>query len=381
MTITTKRLVYIFLTLAINSGCTTAVLQKTKYQATELPQKVIDLRHTSTLRQLLPELAQQQVVLVGESHTNYGDHINQLHIIKALHAYWPDMGVGMEYVQSPFQKALDDYVAGKISDAQMLQQTQWYQRWGYDFRLYRDIFHYAKTNKIPLIALNAPRELTKKISRRGIAGLSAADRRYLPAQITRSKAYRARLTDVFEQHSRGSSKGLENFIDVQLGWDESMAANTVKALRSGKVRHMVLLAGAGHVLHQAIPVRLEKHGIRSMVIVSDFPEQLSEVDLVLPSSKKRLPKAGKIGVYLATANSGVLVAGLSTKHGSVLKKGDVIISINGKKTLTPDDIKIQLLDKKPGAIVNIEIQRQQHAKLPRSRASRPVTLHKKIKLH
>jgi uncharacterized iron-regulated protein len=321
---------------------------------------VLDVRKRSPLTSIVPELSKHQVVLVGESHTTYSDHQNQLAVIKALHPHWPKMGIGLEFVQSPYQKVLDAYIAGDLDDAEMLKKTQWYHRWKYDFRLYREIFHYAKKHKIPLFALNAPTELTKKISKKGIAGLSPKDRRYLPKRITRDKAYRDRLLKVFHQHSHTSSKKLDRFVDVQLAWDESMALNAAKAINSGRVNKLVLLAGSGHVVRQGIPVRLNKRlATKSMIIVNQFEEDLAQIDFVLQSKGGTLPKAGKIGIMMeATDNKqGVKVVDILKKHKGGLKKGDLILSINNHTIDSTDDIKINLLDKKSGDILQLKIQR------------------------
>ncbi|MEE9350833.1 MAG: ChaN family lipoprotein [Thiotrichaceae bacterium] len=327
--------------------------------------EVLDVRKNTNLESILPVLIQQQVVLVGESHTSYGDHQNQLAVIKALHPHWSKkgMGIGLEFVQSPYQKALDDYVAGRLTDAQMLKETQWYKRWRYDFRLYREIFHYAKENKIPLIALNAPKELTKKISKNGIAGLSAGDRRKLPKAIKASQAYRDRLTAVYQQHSstfHANQKKLDNFIDVQLAWDASMAANAAKAIKSAKINKMVLLAGSGHVVRQAIPDRLN---LSNVIIVNDLPEDISQVDFLLQSGQSELPIAGKIGIVMESSPNGVLVTSVSKLHKAGIKKGDNIISIDGINVSNSGDVKINLLDKKQGETIHIEIQRVNQASI------------------
>ncbi len=356
------RLSIFFLLLIGISGCTP--LPKVNHQGASDKNNtphinVVDVRKSTNLESILPVLLRQRVVLVGESHTSYRDHQNQLAVIKALYPHWSKkgMGIGLEFVQSPYQQALDDYVAGHLTDAQMLKRTQWYKRWGYDFRLYRAIFHYAKKHKIPLIALNAPTELTKKISKKGLAGLSVADRRKLPKEMNTSESYRARLIKVFHRHSsafHANKKRMDNFIDVQLAWDASMAANAVKSIHSGRIDKMVLLAGSGHVVRQAIPVRLK---LPTAIIVNDLPEDLSQVDFVLHTVHAELPVAGKIGIVMESSQAGVLVTSISKLHKAGIKKGDKIISIDGVSVTNSGDVKIILLDKKQGDTIQIEIQR------------------------
>ncbi len=342
---------------SVLTACSSTLPQKDLLPVDTQALMVIDLRQTRTLQQILPELIQQQVVLVGESHTEYAHHLQQLALIKALHPYWPDMGIGIEYVQRPFQPVLDAYIAGTVSEAQMLKKTQWYQRWGYDFRLYRGLFQYAREHNIPLVALNASRELTKAVRKSGIEALPVEYRRHLPGKITRSAAYRDRLAKVYQRHAKGSLKGLDAFVDVQLTWDESMAANAAAALRSKKIKHMVLLAGSGHVLRQAIPVRLKKYGYRSRVLLQDLPDHLSDADFIIPVRRQKLSPSGKIGIMMKQGKQGVTVAGVTKAHTAGLQKGDIILSINGLSVQAPEDISIELLNKRPGEVLSIVIKR------------------------
>ena len=107
-----------------------------------------------------------------------------------------------------------------------------FDRWRYDFRLYHPIFSYTKTNKIPL-ALNIPKELTRKIAKIGIKGLSKKERQQLPPLIDRSnKNYTKCITGVFSKHSHTSNKDIAKFLDAQLAWDEGMEFAVAKYLVS-----------------------------------------------------------------------------------------------------------------------------------------------------
>lgn len=61
-------------------------------------------------------LTERQTVFVGESHNRYEHHLNQLEIIRRLHAAHPDLAIGMEYFQQPFQRYLDEYIAGTLDE-------------------------------------------------------------------------------------------------------------------------------------------------------------------------------------------------------------------------------------------------------------------------
>ncbi len=216
---------------------------------------VLDLKAIQPLDSLSTQLGQHRVILVGESHTDYGHHLNQLAVIKKMHHKWGGgLSIGLEMIQQPFQSALDEYITDRINERQMLKKVEWYKRWKYDFRLYRPIFAYAKANKIPLVALNIPHEVTKHISKAGIKGLSRKDRALLPKVLDRSnKDYAARLKSVYAMHTHGvknNSKAFENFYDAQLAWDEGMAFAASQYLKKHPNKKMVLIAGSGHLISQ-----------------------------------------------------------------------------------------------------------------------------------
>ena len=328
---------------------------------------VINLKALQTISSITPDLAKHKVVFVGESHTNYTDHLNQLAVIESLQKHWGNnLSIGLEMIQQPYQSYLDDYVAGKTSELEMLKGTQWYDRWVYDFRLYRPIFDYAKQNKIPLIALNIPKELTKKITKVGIKGLNKTERQQLPKFIDRTNVqYAKRIKNVFNGHMRTSSKGFDKFFDAQLAWDEGMAFNATKYLKNHPKKHMVILAGKGHVIkREGIPNRVDRQNkSTSTVVLNNVSNTLSATqgDYLLESKEIKLPPAGLMGIFLGDSDGGVIVKGLS-RHGAAKKaglvEGDMIITLNKTMIKTSTDVKLWGLDKIPKDTVMITVERK-----------------------
>ena len=173
---------------------------------------------------VIAQLSGKRVVFVGEDHERYDQHLSQLAIIRrfseAAPGHW---AIGVEYFQRSFQPYLDAYIAGSIGEHEFLTRTEYFDRWGYDFRLYRPIFQYAREQHIPMIALNAERELTDAVSKTGLAGLPPADHDRLPRGIEKpDPAYRDRLRKIFDEHPESPSADFEKFVDVQSVWDETM---------------------------------------------------------------------------------------------------------------------------------------------------------------
>jgi uncharacterized iron-regulated protein len=298
---------------------------------------VLDLGAMPDLEAIIPRLAEQRVVFIGETHDRFDHHLTQLEIIRRLHAIHPRLAIGMEAFQQPFQGVLDDYIAGNQSEAEMLRATEYFTRWRFDYRLYAPILRYARAHRLPVIALNLPAELTRKVGREGVAALTAAERAQLPAEIDRSDtAYEGRLREVFNQHP-DSGGGFENFRDVQLLWDEGMAERAVEYLVAHPDHHMVILAGSGHLARG-----------------SGIPRRLA-------TESRALPPAGTLGVVLDdTGEVPTVESCLSdspcTRAG--LRRGDRFLSIDGESVDTMTDLRVSMWDRQPGDTVILRVTRK-----------------------
>ncbi|MCF6191351.1 MAG: ChaN family lipoprotein [Cocleimonas sp.] len=358
-----------FFALMSITACSTnnAINSPTNQKNTSYSTTALNLKSLQSINAITPQLAKHRVVFVGEQHTQYSDHLNQLAIIKNLHKRWGEnTSIGLEMIQQPYQSVLDDYITGRINEHEMLKNTQWFDRWRYDFRLYQPIFSYAKANNIPLVALNIPKELTQKITKVGIKGLSKKERQQLPAVIDRSsKAYTKRITSVFSKHSHTSSKGIAKFLDAQLAWDEGMAFAAAKYLKKNPVKRMVIIAGGGHVINRSgIPNRLDRQiNSRSAVVLNNVGETPSATqgDFLLFSPEKKLPTKGMMGILMANGKNGVTVNSTvfhSTAAKAGVLKGDVIVAIDGQVIQSSADVKIWGFDKKPDDAVKLKLRRK-----------------------
>jgi len=355
------------------SACSAVKQQESNYSIEQANTEIsaVDLKALQSLSVISSKLAEHRTVFVGESHTNYADHLNQLSIIKQLHKHWGNQtSIGLEMIQQPYQAFLDKYIASEINESQMLKGTEWYDRWKFEFRLYRPIFDYAKQNKIPLVALNIPKELTKRISKVGISGLSKEERKQLPRMIDRTnKAYEKRITEVFSGHSHTNSKNTKKFIDAQLGWDEGMAFSAAKYLIKNPNKHMVIIAGSGHVInYEGIPDRLDRQiKSKSAVVLNNFGGDRNEKsgDYILLSEKRKLPPIGRFGIGMKAAKvkgSGVIVSIVDKKSAAKkagVQVGDLIIQLNDQAIADMVDFKIFAEATKPGSKINIKVKRQQ----------------------
>ena len=200
--------------------------------------------------EVLKSLAAASAVYLGETHNELADHEAQLEIIQALNGQG-EIAIALEMFQRPFQPVLDAYLADELTETELIAQSEYETRWGFDWEFYAPILRYAKDNQIPLIALNTPAEITRQVAREGLSSLSGDDLEFIPPvdEIdTSDEAYRALLQAVFSAHGgHGNSDGFENFFAAQVLWDETMAEGVVQQLAAEPDRQVVVLVGEAHV--------------------------------------------------------------------------------------------------------------------------------------
>jgi len=225
----------------------------------------LNRRNVSTQKQILQELVKAKVVYLGETHDRPEDQKAQLEILQALHQQNPKIAIAMEMFQRPFQDVLDQYLAGKITEAQLVEQSEYEKRWGFPWENYAPLLRFAKTNQLPVLALNTPTEVTRKVARSGLESLTTNERQYIPpfSEIRTDNAdYRKIAQGIYEQHhqsAHGNSTSFERFFTAQVLWDETMAEKIAQFLKANPDYQVVVLAGKGHIVYgYGIPSRVAR---------------------------------------------------------------------------------------------------------------------------
>ncbi len=228
-------------------------------------QKFFNSQCVDNLNQILPELKKAKVVYLGETHDSSQDHQNQLKVIQELYKNNSKIAIGMEMFQRPFQEVINQYIAGNITEAELIKKSEYETRWGFDWELYAPILRFAKENKIPVLALNTPSEITRKVAREGIEKLTSSERQLIPpiTEISLDNiAYRQMVLKAFQQHQsggHGNSNSANNFFLAQVLWDETMADGIAKFVKANPDYQVVVLAGQGHIVYgYGIPSRVER---------------------------------------------------------------------------------------------------------------------------
>jgi len=318
-----------------------------------------------TLKEDIEAIVTKSIVYVGERHANYEDHKTQLEIIMTLHESGRPFAIGMEMFQKPFQKEIDDYLAGVLDERQFLKRTQYFKRWTFDYNHYREIVDFAKAKKIPIIALNIRTEIIRKVSASGLDSLSDDERAELPPSMDMSdRVYRERLEEVFRQHKHHEARNFEYFYQSQVLWDESMAHAIDDFLKRNPEHQMVVLAGAGHLMYgSGIPKRVFRLNKRDYVIVLPGADVVDANvgDYLVAAAPASPPTTLKLGVVLKERNGRVEVK--RVVPGSIAKSigiqtGDVILALDDWNVEEIDDVTIFMSDKRRGEPIRVTVSRK-----------------------
>jgi len=326
--------------------------------------RVIKPDMLTTVDDIMPKLVASRIIYIGEHHDKFAHHINQLQIIKKMHAAGYKLAAGMEMFQTPFQPVLDDYLTGKIDENAFLEQSEYFSRWRYDYNLYKPIIDYLKQQNIPLIALNIEGDITRQVGRQGIDSLADEKKNRLPAAMDFSnEQYRRDLDKVFAFHGEQKElKKFNHFYQAQMLWDEGMAESADRFLANNPDRKLVVLAGNGHVRHKyGIPERLYRRNHEPFTVVVQDDEIVDGIaDFVLVTTKLKGKKSPKLGVIVEEKDQTLVIMGVVDKSpakNAGLQKGDIIKQFAGKSITSLADLKLTLFYSKTGTTLKIKIKR------------------------
>lgn len=238
-------------------------------------------------------------ILVGEGHASACDHMVQARVLRALASAGRRPAVGLEMVSVEREPLLERFNRGEIPLDDLEKALDWRAFWGFPLDLYGPVFEVALELRLPMAALNLPKDVTRALSTKGVQGLTPQEAAWMPYQLIPPPAgQRASLEEEFNRHRHfrmdkvhggdkakgddkpngddkanadkpngegksgdddkpnGKDPALERFLAVQSAWDSKMAEAAVEAWDKYE-RPLVILVGSGHVEHGwGIPSRL-----------------------------------------------------------------------------------------------------------------------------
>ncbi len=305
-----------------------------------------------TAGQMTGAITDSRIIYVGETHDNPASQRLELQILKAMAERYPgEVSLGMEMFNHEQQPALNDWVAGKLSEKEFLKAANWQNVWSQDFTYYRDLLQFARDHRLPVIGLNITKELRRKVAMTPLDELDAETRAQLPAMDFGDRYQRALTEAIYADHSQGG-KMLDGFLRVQTLSDEGMAEAIVKTLTEADPGHrMVVIAGGNHIrygfgiprrVYRRLPTSYLLIGSRELVIPKEKEKNLMNVvlphfpmppyDYMVYTEYESLPgERVKLGILMQEEAHRVVVATVvpeSTADKAGLLPKDILIALD-----------------------------------------------------
>lgn len=337
--------------------------------------------------EVVARAAGRSVVLLGETHDNPEHHRWQLQTLAALHAARPDMVIGFEMFPRRVQKALDQWVAGELSEAQFLEAADWNAVWSTDVNYYLPLFHFARINRVPMVALNIDTRLRRAVAAKGFSGVPENEREGVLPPAAPSIAYLDYLLPIYSDHGHAVRKKKEKgekdvgrddpdfrrFVESQQLWDRAMA-QAIQSAGNRPGRPLVVgIMGSGHIKYgYGVPHQLKDLGVSDVGMLLPWNsgtrcEQLvagiadAVFDLPLPSATVAEPSRQRLGIRFEMAQGdGARV--LQVEKGSIAEKAglrdsDVITEAAGVPLRQLGDIVEIVKRQAPGTWLPLKLKR------------------------
>ncbi len=204
------------------------------------PQNLVDLQ------QVASQVRPGTIIVMGENHGFKTAQQGQIELMQALRMQGLKVSAGLEFFYFSDQDLVDSYRTGSLSEGDFLQKIQWGSP-SYDF--YRDqaLFPRYEFGERTL-ALNAPRSLTGRISKVGIAGLTPEELQLLPPNFQLGRAsYKERFLAMMP-HLPNPEAG-ERYFEAQSTWDDTMAWKAAEYIKAHPDQVLVITVGDFHAMY------------------------------------------------------------------------------------------------------------------------------------
>jgi hypothetical protein len=107
----------------------------------------------SSKKELYQSLRDTDLVFGGDFHAFAQAQKVHLRALREITAHRP-VTLALECVESKYQKVLDQFMAGTVSEELFLQRVQWNKKWGFSWSQYKPLFEIVKKSGGRCLALN-----------------------------------------------------------------------------------------------------------------------------------------------------------------------------------------------------------------------------------
>lgn len=217
------------------------------------------------------------VLIIGEEHDDKKGHEEKSKLIRYI-AEKQNFIISMEMFERDQQVVLNEYLAGLIDDKLFQSDIKLWT----NYEDYKPIVMFAKENKIPVLAANAPRRYVRMLSRNGLSEMykfPSISKKYIAplytVELYRQEIYENKIFGSIAGHG-GEKLGMKNMILAQNLWDATMADSILKVVEKKRTK-VIHINGRFHSDESmGVTYRLTQLGLKVLTI-SMFVHRSSEI--------------------------------------------------------------------------------------------------------
>jgi uncharacterized iron-regulated protein len=193
---------------------------------------------------IINDMSNADVLFFGEEHNDSTGHQLEYILLKKLSEKYPNkVALSMEMFETDCQNVLNEYLNGLIREKNFVKDAR---AWP-NYKDYRPLIEFSKSNNIPVIADNAPERYTNMVNRLGINSLQQLDktgRSYLPPHIdTATGPYYQKFEQIMGAHA--SMPGMQMY-QAQNVWDATMGWSIARFFKSHRDYKILQINGGFH---------------------------------------------------------------------------------------------------------------------------------------
>jgi uncharacterized iron-regulated protein len=200
------------------------------------------------LDDIINDMAKADVLFFGEEHNDSTGHYLEYALFKKLAEKYPGkIALSAEMFETDCQNVLDEYLNGLIREKNFVTDAR---AW-HNYKDYRPLIELAKTNRIPVVAANAPARYTNMANRIGLNSLeqlSTIGKSYLPPLPidTATGPYYQKFVTIMGGHAGMAAMAGMQMYQAQNLWDATMGWSISRFFKEHRGYKIFQLNGGFH---------------------------------------------------------------------------------------------------------------------------------------
>lgn len=263
-------------------------------QVTEKNYKIYSVKSAKevTINDIAGDMKNYEVLFFGEEHNDSVAHFLENKIFETLYGeYKNNITLSMEMFERDVQTVMNEYLKGFIRERNFKKDAR---AWS-NYKDYRPMVEFAKTNKLDIVCANAPNRYTSLAGREGqkaLMNLPDESKRYfapLPYDTATGKYYEKLMTTSHDTSSSADTSKMKappmppgySLIMGQSLWDATMAYSISEYILKNPEKKVMQVNGRFHSDEGfAIVQQLKKYSpeIKALIISAGEDESFPNID-------------------------------------------------------------------------------------------------------